>query len=299
MAGHNKWSKIKRQKAVTDGKKSSVYTKMAKAIMVAVKTGGGSDPDKNFRLKAAIDKAKEFGVPKANIERAIEKGAGNNVADDLDEVTYEGFLPGGVGVMVFTATDNTNRTLNDVRTIFTKAGGSLGTVSYMFEKNGDEYKATMTMDTPEEHEEKIFDAFVDTSRLDKIQARLSAQKERQYQIQLIKESDPYKVLTEAKIQRAKLISGDHQASQDVEELDQAIRGLDREIEGLNELTDDEITDDTMALFDALILAREAAAARFKEKEEALYLEAEAVEDDIKTGQQLVEEQVLSKLTNSN
>tara|TARA_B100001989_G_C24504453_1_gene446732 strand:- start:261 stop:791 length:531 start_codon:yes stop_codon:yes gene_type:complete len=158
MAGHNKWSKIKRQKAVTDAKKSSVYTKMAKAIMVAVKTGGGADPDKNFRLKAAIDKAKEFGVPKANIERAIEKGAGNNAADNLEEVTYEGFLPGGVGVMVFTATDNTNRTLSDVRTIFTKAGGSLGTVSYMFEKEGDEYIATITMDAPAEHEEKIFQA---------------------------------------------------------------------------------------------------------------------------------------------
>ena len=158
MAGHNKWSKIKRQKAVTDGKKSAVYTKMAKAIMVAVKTGGGADPDNNFRLKAAIDKAKEFGVPKANIERAIEKGAGGADGDNLKEITYEGFLPGGVAVMVFAATDNQNRTLADVRTIFTKAGGSLASCAYMFQKEGNDYTPSMTMDAPADQEETIFQA---------------------------------------------------------------------------------------------------------------------------------------------
>ena len=159
MAGHNKWSKIKRQKAVTDAKKSSVYTKMAKAIMVAVKTGGGSDLDSNFRLKAAVDKAKEFGVPKANIERAIEKGVGGGDGDNLKEITYEGFLPGGVAVMVFAATDNENRTLSDVRTIFTKAGGSLASCAYMFSRNDDySFTATMTVDAPGDQEETIFAA---------------------------------------------------------------------------------------------------------------------------------------------
>lgn len=158
MAGHNKWSKIKRQKAVTDAKKSSVYTKMAKNIMVAVKTGGGADPATNFRLKAAIDKAKEFGVPKNNIERAIEKGSGKGEGSDLKEITYEGYLPGGVAVMVFTATDNTNRTLSDVRTIFTKAGGSLGStgsVAYMFSKEGDELVAMHNIEISNEEEAQV------------------------------------------------------------------------------------------------------------------------------------------------
>lgn len=158
MAGHNKWSKIKRQKAVTDAKKSSIYTKMAKSIMVAVKTGGGADPATNFRLKSAIDKAKEFGVPKNNIERAIEKGAGKGEGDNLKEITYEGYLPGGVAVMVFTATDNSNRTLSDVRTIFTKAGGSLGStgsVAYLFHKEGDELVAMHTIEIDSEEDAQV------------------------------------------------------------------------------------------------------------------------------------------------
>lgn len=158
MAGHNKWSKIKRQKAVTDAKKSSIYTKMAKTIMVAVKTGGGSDPNTNFRLKSAIDKAKEFGVPKNNIERAIEKGVGKGEGDNLKEITYEGYLPGGVAVMVFTATDNTNRTLSDVRTIFTKAGGSLGStgsVAYLFQKEGEELVPMHTIEISDEESAQV------------------------------------------------------------------------------------------------------------------------------------------------
>jgi transcriptional/translational regulatory protein YebC/TACO1 len=131
---------------------------MAKAIMVAVKTGGGSDPDNNFRLKSAIDKAKEFGVPKANIERAIENGAGASYADELKEITYEGFLLGGVAVMVMTATDNQNLTLADLRTIFKKAGGSFASCAYMFTNEDNEYKVTMTIDAPEDQEEKIFQA---------------------------------------------------------------------------------------------------------------------------------------------
>lgn len=126
--------------------------------MVAVKTGGGADPDKNFRLKAAIDKAKEFGVPKANIERAIDKASGKGEADDLKEISYEGYLPGGVAVMVFCATDNQNRTYSDVRNIFTKAGSSLGSpgsVSYLFEKKGDEWVAMHNIEINAEDQAKV------------------------------------------------------------------------------------------------------------------------------------------------
>jgi len=150
MAGHSKWSKIKRQKGATDAKRGAVLAKMSKAIMVAVKTGGGGDPDTNYKLKAAIDKAKQEGVPKNNIERAIEKasGAGSD-AEELKEVTYEGYLAGGVAVMVFCATDNTNRTYSDVRTIFGKAGASLGSpgcCAYMFNKTDEGYEPLSTIE---------------------------------------------------------------------------------------------------------------------------------------------------------
>lgn len=139
MAGHSKWSQIKRQKAITDGKRGAVFTKLGKGITIAVRTGGGDNPDYNFKLKAAIDKAKAARMPKDNIERAIEKGAGKGGEAELKEVVYEGYLPGGVAVMVFGATDNNNRTSGDVRTAFSKAGGALGTsgsVAFMFEKKG-------------------------------------------------------------------------------------------------------------------------------------------------------------------
>lgn len=139
MAGHSKWSKIKRAKGANDAKKGAVLAKMAKVIMIAVKSGGSDDPKLNFQLRTAIEKAKAAGVPKANIERAIEKASGSNSSDEVKEVTYEGYLPGGVAVMVFTATDNVNRTYGDLRTIFSKSDGSLGSpgcVAYMFNKQG-------------------------------------------------------------------------------------------------------------------------------------------------------------------
>ncbi len=163
MSGHSKWSQIKRQKAITDGKRGAVFTKLAKAITVAVKTGGGPNPDYNFKLKTAIDKAKEALVPKANIERAIDKGSGKDDAD-LKENIYEGYLPGGVAVMIFTATDNVNRTYGDLRTIFSKADGAIGTsgsVAYLFEKKG-----VMKLRKPEnfdnKQEEKILELAMDS-----------------------------------------------------------------------------------------------------------------------------------------
>lgn len=139
MAGHNKWSKIKRKKGALDAQKSKVYTKLAKIINVAVKTGGGDDPNYNFQLKSAIDKAKVEGMPKSNIERAIASASSKEGDTELKEYTYEGYLPGGIAAMIFAATDNVNRTIADVRSIFTKSSGSLGTsgsVAYLFEKKG-------------------------------------------------------------------------------------------------------------------------------------------------------------------
>ncbi len=139
MAGHSKWSQIKRSKGVTDSKRAAMFTKLAKNITVAVKTGGGPNPDYNFKLKAAIDKAKEALMPKSNIERAIEKASGKGDGVELKENIYEGYLPGGVAVMIFTATDNVNRTYGDLRTTFSKSDGAIGTsgsVAYLFEKKG-------------------------------------------------------------------------------------------------------------------------------------------------------------------
>lgn len=156
MAGHSKWAQIKRQKAVTDSRRGALFTKLSKNITVAVKTGGGSDPNYNFKLKAAIDKAKEARMPKDNIDRAIDKGTGKSGEYDIREVIFEGYLPGGVAVMVFGATENNNRTSSEIKLIFSKAGGSIGasgSVAFMFEKKG-----VVRITRPNEDvEEKIFE----------------------------------------------------------------------------------------------------------------------------------------------
>lgn len=139
MSGHSKWANIKRHKAVVDAKKGAVYAKMAREIIVAAKMGGG-DPAGNFRLRTAIDKAKAEGVPNDNIQRAIEKGTGGSGADQFEELTYEGYGPGGVAVMVRCATDNRNRTAGDIRSYFSKCGGNMGEtgcVSWMFTERGE------------------------------------------------------------------------------------------------------------------------------------------------------------------
>lgn len=139
MSGHSKWATIKRQKAVVDAKRGVVYAKMAREIIVAASIGG-ADPAGNFRLRQAIDRAKAEGVPNENIQRAIEKGAGTGGSDRMEELTYEGYGPGGVAVMVRCATDNRNRTAGDIRSSFSKYGGNLGEtgcVGWMFKERGE------------------------------------------------------------------------------------------------------------------------------------------------------------------
>ena len=138
MAGHSKWANIKHRKARQDAKRGKIYTKLIRELTVAAKAGGG-DPNDNPRLRLALDKANSENMPKDTINRAIERGTGAGAAGNLEEITYEGYGPGGVAVLVEAMTDNRNRTVADVRHAFTKFGGNLGTdgsVSYLFNKIG-------------------------------------------------------------------------------------------------------------------------------------------------------------------
>jgi YebC/PmpR family DNA-binding regulatory protein len=138
MSGHNRWSKIKRQKAAMGATKGKLYTKIIKEITVSARMGGG-DPDGNARLRAAINAAREANMPNDTIVRAVKKGTGELESVNYEEIVYEGYGPGGVAVMVECLTDNRNRTAGDVRSTFTKGGGNLGTegsVGWMFHKKG-------------------------------------------------------------------------------------------------------------------------------------------------------------------
>ena len=139
MAGHSKWAQIKRKKGAADAKRGQLFTKLARAITVAARDGGG-DPDGNAALANAVEKAKALRMPKENIERAIARGAGAGAgADAIESVTYEGYGPAGVAILVECLTDNRNRTAADIRHIFSRADASLGepgSVAWMFEKKG-------------------------------------------------------------------------------------------------------------------------------------------------------------------
>ncbi|UFS69091.1 YebC/PmpR family DNA-binding transcriptional regulator [Geomonas sp. RF6] len=138
MSGHNKWSTIKHKKGAADAKRGKIFTKIIKEITVAAKIGGG-DPDGNPRLRTAIDKAKAENMPKDNVERAIKKGVGGLEGTNYEETTYEGYGPGGTAVLVEVMTDNRNRTVSEVRSIFTKCNGNMGEagcVAWLFDKKG-------------------------------------------------------------------------------------------------------------------------------------------------------------------
>jgi YebC/PmpR family DNA-binding regulatory protein len=139
MSGHSKWSTIKRKKGAADQKRGALFGKLSKAITVAAREGGG-DPELNPALSLAVQKAKEGNMPNDNIQRAIDKGTGAGADEEaIERITYEGYAPGGVAVLVEVLTDNRNRTASDVRYIFSKNGGKLGTsgsVAYLFERKG-------------------------------------------------------------------------------------------------------------------------------------------------------------------
>ncbi len=154
MAGHNKWSKIKRKKLVTDGRRSKAWTMCLRAVMMAAKSGGG-DPEFNFALRTAIDEAKYHNVPKPNLERAIKKGAGGGEGENYESARYEGYGPGGVALVIDALTNNRARTAGDLRLILSTNGGNLGAVgcvSFIFETKG-----RIVVAAPASDEEKLFE----------------------------------------------------------------------------------------------------------------------------------------------
>lgn len=154
MSGHSKWATIKHKKGIADAKRGQKFTKLIKEISVAAKMGG-SDPESNAQLRTAVLKARAENMPKDNIDRAIKKGAGELGNSTYYELTYEGYAPGGVALIIDTLTDNKNRTASDVRSTLTKNGGTLGAtgcVSYMFQSKG-----IITYDAEKYSEEQIFE----------------------------------------------------------------------------------------------------------------------------------------------
>ena len=139
MSGHSKWAQIKRQKGVNDARRGQMFTRLGREIIVAVREGGGGDADANFRLRKAIDAARAANMPMENIDRAIKRALGGADGAQLEEITYEGYGPGGSAVLIQTMTDNRNRTVAEVRSAFNKNGGNMGEngcVDWIFEQRG-------------------------------------------------------------------------------------------------------------------------------------------------------------------
>lgn len=163
MSGHSKWSTIKRKKGAADAKRGKIFTKLIKEITVAARIGGG-DAGANPRLRSAIGTAKSENMPKENIERAVKKGTGELEGTVYDEITYEGYGPGGVAILVDCMTDNKNRTVADIRHFFAKSGGNLGEsgcVSWMFDKKG-----SLLVDKSVVSEDKLLDIVLDAGAED-------------------------------------------------------------------------------------------------------------------------------------
>jgi len=138
MSGHSKWSTIKHKKAATDAKRGKLFTRLGREIVIAAREGGGN-PDSNFNLRLAVEKAKQANMPKENIDRAIKRGTGELKGAELDEVMYEGYAPNGVAVMVQVLTDNKNRTVAEIRRALTRQGGNMaesGAVAWQFNRKG-------------------------------------------------------------------------------------------------------------------------------------------------------------------
>ena len=166
MSGHSKWSSIKRKKGAVDAKRGKIFTRLIKEITVAARMGGG-DPVGNPRLRAAIASAKTENMPKDNIERAIKKGTGELEGAVYEEITYEGYGPGGVAILVDCMTDNKNRTVADIRHYFSKSGGNLGEsgcVSWMFTKKG-----TILVDKEDINEEELMEKALEAGAEDVVE----------------------------------------------------------------------------------------------------------------------------------
>lgn len=164
MSGHSKWSNIKRKKEKTDGQRAKIFTKIGRELAVAVRDGGGADPSVNSKLRDCIAKAKANNVPNENISRIIKKAAGEGNQNNYESISYEGYGPSGVAVIVETLTDNRNRTAGNIRHYFDKYGGNLGTsgcVSFMFSPKG-----VLIVDKDGVSEEKIIEDAIDSGAND-------------------------------------------------------------------------------------------------------------------------------------
>lgn len=190
MSGHSKWSTIKRKKGATDAKRGQLFTKLAREITVAARTGL-PDPDANARLRIAVQKARAQSMPKDNIDRAIQRAVGGDGADQYEEIYYEGYGPGGTAIMILTMTDNRNRTVGELRAVLTRAGGTLGengSVSWMFDQTG-VINVTVNGHDPEELaliaidagasdvqvEDDVVEIYTDPQELHKVQEQISTQ----------------------------------------------------------------------------------------------------------------------------
>ena len=165
MAGHSQWKQIKRKKAVTDARRGALFTKLIREITIAAKQGGG-DPAGNARLRTAIDAAKAENMPLDNIERAVKKGTGELEGVTYDEVTYEGYGPGGAALFIEATTDNANRTVAEIRNLFQRHGGNLGaanSVAWMFDR-----KAQITVDATRADEDAVMEAALDAGADDMV-----------------------------------------------------------------------------------------------------------------------------------
>jgi len=165
MAGHSKWKQIKRKKAVTDARRGALFTKLIREITIAAKQGGG-DPAGNARLRTAIDAAKAENMPLDNIERAVKKGTGELEGIQYEEVSYEGYGPGGAAIFIEATTDNANRTVAEIRHLFQRYGGNLGaakTVAWMFDR-----KAHITLDATKVDEDAALEAALDAGAEDMV-----------------------------------------------------------------------------------------------------------------------------------
>ncbi len=168
MAGHSKWNNIKHKKGAEDAKRGKVFSMLAKQIKSAVKEGGSGDPSSNATLRPILDKARAANMPKSNIQRAIDRGLGKSSSGtQLQEVVYEGFAPGGVGVMIEAITDNANRTSADIRFLLSKHQGSLGSpgsAGYLFTREEGEYKPSMPMTLEDPTQIKQLEQLMDALR---------------------------------------------------------------------------------------------------------------------------------------
>jgi len=176
MAGHSKWKQIKRKKAVTDAKRGAAFTKLIREITIAARQGGG-DPTGNARLRVAIEAAKAQNMPFDNIDRAIKKGTGELEGVTYEEITYEGYGPGGVAIMVEATTDNANRTVAEIRHLFARHGGNLGStnsVAWMFDRRG-----LINADASGAAEDAVLEAALESGALD-----------------VVRESEQYAITTE-------------------------------------------------------------------------------------------------------